>query len=260
MYTYPTAPQTVGGVLDRGYLLFKETFSRCWPLALLQSIASAGANVYQVMEGMPGSTDPLAMFRSPSFWGVAFVGGLLAVGFYIALTLRILDVAMGRSGTMADAVGAGFRKLPRVFVASILFGLAMLIGFILLIIPGVYLSVALIMYATAIVVDDQGITESLRTSRALVKGNFWRTSAVVSVVAAVLFIAAIVVGLIAGIVAGSAAAMLFGDPRASLLVVQAVSIAINVFASPLMAAVMLELYFDLKLRREVRPAEATLPA
>jgi hypothetical protein len=250
VYSYPVSTQSVGGVLDRGYLLFKESFSQCWVMALLQSVAAAGANVYQTLHGLPDAGDPLALFRHPAFWVIGFVGGLLSVALYTAVMHRILDVATDRSGSLADALGAGFRNLPRVFAASILFVIAMVIGFVLLVVPGLYLSVALILFMPAIVVDGNGITQSLQTSRQLVKGSYWRTSAVVSVVALVLVVATLVVGILVGIVVGPAATMLFGDPRAALLAVEVVSVVVNVFASPLMAAVTLELYFDLKLRKE----------
>ena len=43
MYTLPTAPRPIGGVLDDAIGLYRATFKRCWLLALISGVFSAAA-------------------------------------------------------------------------------------------------------------------------------------------------------------------------------------------------------------------------
>ena len=114
--------------------------------------------------------------------------------------------------------------------------------------------VALILFMPAIVVDDQGILESLRTSQRYVKGNFWRASAIISVAGVLLIVVSAGVGAVTGVVT----AMVSSDPTLIVLAVQGTSLIVNIIALPMVAAVMLELYFDLKLRKEGTDLETRL--
>ncbi len=63
------------------------------------------------------------------------------------------------------------RKIITYFVANLLFGIVFLVGLVLLIIPGIYLSLRL-QFATAFIVEeDAGITESLKRSWEITRGQ-----------------------------------------------------------------------------------------
>ena len=38
MYARPTAPLPIGGVVDDAIKLYRESFARCWPIALIGSL------------------------------------------------------------------------------------------------------------------------------------------------------------------------------------------------------------------------------
>jgi hypothetical protein len=62
--------------------------------------------------------------------------------------------------------------LPAI-IASILVGLSVLGGFILLIIPGVIFSIWFAFSIHAVAIDGHGSTDALRTSKALIQGRWW---------------------------------------------------------------------------------------
>src|SRR6185437_8568124 len=68
MYKLPTAPRPIGGVLDDAFGLYRDTFSRCWLLALISSVCSAAVSLYQTanMRALPTPTTShgLATFLS----------------------------------------------------------------------------------------------------------------------------------------------------------------------------------------------------
>jgi hypothetical protein len=65
------------------------------------------------------------------------------------------------------------RLLPRFFAVSILVGLAVGVGFVLLIIPGIIFATWFSMSMFVLVNENIGIIESMKRSKALVKGKFW---------------------------------------------------------------------------------------
>jgi hypothetical protein len=63
--------------------------------------------------------------------------------------------------------------LPRFFVVSILIGIVVSLGLVLLIIPGIIFAVWFSMSLFVLVNQKTGILESMKRSKALVKGKFW---------------------------------------------------------------------------------------
>lgn len=63
---------------------------------------------------------------------------------------------------------------PRFFVVSILIGIVVGFGFILLIIPGIIFGTWFSFSLFILINENTGILESMRKSKALVKGNFWK--------------------------------------------------------------------------------------
>lgn len=67
--------------------------------------------------------------------------------------------------------------------ASIFFWTAVLFGFMLLVIPGIFLAIRLIFYKYAVLLDEGGIVSSLKKSWKATKGNWWRIAALMLVFA-----------------------------------------------------------------------------
>lgn len=70
-----------------------------------------------------------------------------------------------------SAYGQQSRKIVTYFVASLIMGIAVSIGTILLIVPGIYLALRLQFYSAYIVEEDCGIMESLQKSWKLTEGQ-----------------------------------------------------------------------------------------
>lgn len=70
-----------------------------------------------------------------------------------------------------SAYGQQSRKIFTYLIASILYGIAVMIGTILLIIPGIYLAIRLQFFTAFIVEEDCGIMESLQKSWNLTSGQ-----------------------------------------------------------------------------------------
>ena len=104
-------------------------------------------------------------------WLLVAIAGLANVLIWGAIVLRQRAIAHGRCSTLgADLLRPVARLLPTLGmgVASLA---AIALGTVLLVVPGIYLSVALLFAYPALLLDDASLAGSMRTSLALVRGN-----------------------------------------------------------------------------------------
>jgi hypothetical protein len=87
---------------------------------------------------------------------------VLVVQYYVVR--RLVD---RNDLSSADKLG-GFGAF---FIAGLLTGLAMILGFVLLILPGIYLSARWTMVDAVVVAENRGATEAMRRSWEATKGN-----------------------------------------------------------------------------------------
>lgn len=132
-----------------------------------------------------------------------FGGALLGIAGFILMML----IGMGINRTALSAPGTptiqlfkeGVRRFFPAIGTTILLNIAVGLGILLFIIPGIYLTVAF-SFAMLLVVRGSGPIESLRHSRELVRGRWWAVLGrmlVISIITALLMLPAIVLLIIA---------------------------------------------------------------
>ena len=97
--------------------------------------------------------------------------------------------------------------------------------------------------------EDDSEPGILRRSRALTRGNWWRTGTIVLGLAGLALLTGPALGVLVLLFTGAAFDF-----------VNLIAAAVYVVALPFAAAVVTYLYFDLRVRHEEAPAEAELPA
>jgi hypothetical protein len=144
----------------------------------------------------------------------------------------VQDVQDGRRD---HSIGDLIRSVEPVFWplvgVSILFGIAVGVGFVLLIIPGLILLTIWSVVAPVTVVERPGVFAAFGRSRQLVRGNGWNVFAVIALV----FLAVIVISAVAGLLAAG-----LGSVGRSL-----VQWAVNAALAPVTALSASVLYFTL---------------
>lgn len=248
-------PLSIGQVLDRGFSVYRRSLGSVLPFTVISSLLLL---VLPRLIFPPTEMVKAGKVNMNNF-GAYFllIGGLsfLALIFKIAVVRKQDDIASGRNqlGSM-DALKGGLRYFLPVLGVSFLLGFAVMIGFILLIVPGVILSVSLCFAFFALVLDGSGIRESLERSRALVRGHWWRTATILTV--AMLIYVAVYIGVTAlatlALPFGNVMAAASGNPAPNtfgvLLVSTVVGLA-NAALLPMMYAIALVTYRDLQLRK-----------
>jgi hypothetical protein len=154
--------------------------------------------------------------------------------FYQGMVVELVgDVQDGRRDS---SVGQLFRGVAPIVLPliglSILLGLGVGIGFVLLIVPGLYLMTIWAVAAPALVIERRGVFAAFRRSRELVRDNGWEVFGVILLVIAL----GLAVGIIVALVAS-------GLGTAGIAIVQWV---VQVVVSPFTALISAVLYFSLR--------------
>jgi hypothetical protein len=240
-----TEPLTIGQVLDRGFQLFKQSIPVVWPLTLLAALLSGlPALLLAPHKAANGTVD--AHFGA--MFGTMALSLLFTFTVYIGLIRKIDDIAENRNALpLSEAYFGGFKFLLRYIAASFLFGFVMMLGFVLLLIPGFILMLSLSFYPYYVILERASPADSLRNSHKLVWGHWWRWSAIFTVsvmlfaaVYAVLGVGATLLGHAVG-GADSKFAGLIGSFCAQVVV--------TTIATPLLYSIQLIGFRDLQLRK-----------
>jgi hypothetical protein len=218
-----------GAILGEAWRLYREHWRYLLPIAL----------VVYVIIGLVS----LGLAAALGAFG-ALLGALLGIvgAFWLqgALTEAVADIRDGRADlTLADTFRRVQPRLLSIIGAGLLAGIAIVIGLILLIAPGLYLLTIWSLIIPVIVLERRTAMEAFGRSRELVRGNGWNVFGVIVLSILVLIAIAIVVALFT-----------FWLPDGIQPFVQ--SVIQNTLAYPFMALALTLMYFAL-----APPAPAT---
>ena len=177
---------------------------------------------------------------------------VVAVLFWVISTLyqgMVVELVSDvRDGRRDHSVGDLLRSVEPVLfplmVVSVLLGVGVAIGFVLLIIPGLILMTVWSVVAPVTVLEHPGVLAAFGRSRELVRGHGWAVFGVIIL----LYFAVVVISLLAG----AAAAGLGSGGRAL------VQWAVTVLLAPVPALGASVLYFELR-GETVQPVPSTAP-
>ena len=150
---------------------------------------------------------------------------------------RIDNVANQRDDDFTEALLIGFKKFPAVLVAVILYTIAVMLGFILLVVPGIILSLSLAFYIYFIALDSLGGYEALKASHKLVWGNWWRTMSIFMAPSIVLMVIYFPMKMLAAFVGAS-----------NNTLISVITNLLTAFIMPYFVALAYVQFHDLKLR------------
>ena len=164
-------PLVIGDCIRRAFDLTKRHF---WPLLGACAICFAISMAFSVFSGV--LVEATAHAADSQDVGKAvegvlnLVGQVLDIFFSLGLTRIGLNIVSGRPFSVGMLLGQG-NKLLTAVVASLLYYLIVLVGLVLLIVPGIYLALRLGQFENGIVDKDLGIIDSLKYSARITQGN-----------------------------------------------------------------------------------------
>lgn len=251
----PEQPQSIGGVLDTAFTLFKSSIGVVWPICLLLALAGAPPAIYLFTKGGAGvlnSSDPfsvLSTMSQPGYMGANLLSMILSLWCFGALFLKMHAVGTDTELSVGAALQLSLGRVVPLFFMTILLVIAIILGVLLLIVPGLILTISLLLCWSLLLFENQGPVAALTGSHHLVWGNWWRTAAVLTVgflIVMVLYAAVgMLVGLLLPLVGGIEDFVMFGLVTSLLVAVLG-----NVLLTPFYSALLIAVYWDLKLRKQ----------
>lgn len=179
-------------------------------------------------ESQLGLTLPLSSAVAAALALAALVFGM---AIYIAAA-RAFTRQGADSGTVTGSLFS--RRIGRALLtavgANLVVGIATFVGFVLLVVPGIFLMVSFAFVVFAIAVEDRRLVGSLRRSWALARGNRWR-------LAGLLLLVGVVTGLLSSL--GSLASLV--SPTVGQLVTLLVTAPLAIFGYGVIADAYLQI-------------------
>jgi hypothetical protein len=242
------APQSIGQVLDSGFRLYRASFVKVVVLSLAGAFVGVVPTLIQLLLSTKGFAALLTFVLSIAAW-------LLRFTFYGAVIHQLDDVYSERNtASFASSLSVGLSRMLPTTGAALLYGLACVIGLLLLVIPGIWVIASLGLFMNAVILDRLGAVDSLQASQRLVSGNWWRVTTILTVTA--ILIAAIYFGItaIAALILPvgnmfTAMSQGIGPATLAFVIFFLVISLISAVLMPLVYSVNLVIYRDLQLRK-----------
>jgi hypothetical protein len=176
---------------------------------------------------------------------LTLTSALVTVLTTAACVKAVSDAYLDRPAGISVSLRFALRRVLSLLWLAVMTAVLLVVAFVLLIIPGIWLYAAWSVATPALLIEARGAWPALRRSFQLVRGRWWPT-------AGVLIASEVMVSVVGGAVQGLLVGI-FLTGSSVVVVVALVSLAAAVSAvltRPFVAAVRTVLYYDLRVRKE----------
>lgn len=212
----------VGATISEVFSIYREQAGILLPIAFWLFLAVA------IVNALAGSSVFLTLIASV----VTVVAGTLYQGVVVNLASNVQDGR--RDSSAGDLVRAATPFIWPLFGAGLLAAIAIGIGLILVVVPGLILATIWAVIAPVIVLEGSGVMNSFGRSRQLVRGNGWPVFGSILIAYVIVVIGGIVFALIGAAIADGVFVRIVFSALASTI------------TAPVLALVAAVLYFRLR--------------
>ncbi len=177
----------------------------------------------------------------------ALVSGLAGLVLQGALTRASVDDLSGKGASVGPALSTGLAVMLPMLGLGIIVGVGVVLGMMLLIIPGIYLALRWAVAAPVLVVEKLGIFPSIGRSAVLTQNHRWAILGLVVLYVIMIFVLYIVVGLA---LPGAAVAIYGLSPETPSLILLIVLVVMQVLTSMVATVGGAAIYFELRQIKE----------
>jgi hypothetical protein len=242
----------IGRVFEHTFASVGSNFPVFFSLAVLLSGLPQAA---LALAGLGSASDPMALFSNPMKLSLWLAAALVSVAAAFTLQAAIVHGSVvdmtGRKARFADCLNTGFRHFLPVLAISILATLGIMLGFVLLIVPGVILSIMWVVVVPVRVVENKGVFAAFGRSANLTEGSRWMILVLFIVYVVLTWVVGLLIGIIGVVVAsvfGGLASLAMGTP---MIILQGViSPLISSVTSMIGAAGVAAVYYELRSNKE----------
>lgn len=238
----------IGEMLDASIALYRKHFKLFAGIVALLMVPLSFLQewIFQTLadDSAVSAVEPISDSAAVAVIIFALISFLFVVPFLTAaIAYATTSVYLGGNPTIGQTYRFALRRTHSILWLLLLMGIAVALGFIALIIPGIILYVRFAFGTSALVVEGSKGSKALSRSFRLAKGHFWK-------ILGILILSWLVSQLAAGIIAlpftlGSAAT------DSAAFVIRGIGTALAaVITRPFAGIVIVLLYFDMRIRKE----------
>ncbi len=277
MATLDLRPLSLGEILDRTFTLYRSHFILFFGITAIPQLLVLALQLAQLFLGltvvMPGTRGGAPILR-PALTGASILVGVvsfvvLSISYLLsqgATVSAVAELYLGRTPTIGESFQKVRGDLGTLYGVALLNFLVVIVGFILLVIPGIYLLCRLMIAVPAAVLENLGPRSSLERSMALTKDAAGRAFLILLLYVVLVFALAFLFQLpisFAMVAARANPAML----RAVVAVANVLNALSTTLVMPVFTIAASAFYFDLRIRKEafdlqmmMNPGGAIAPA
>ena len=252
-------PLSVGEIIDVAIKIWRRHFATLAkivfvvvaPVQILSALVAASVTSGGGIEKIDAAgnstvdTGALAAFLAGMF--TAQVLSALAFLISSAAVLRAVSVAyLGGTPDWRESLRAATSRLGSLVWLGVLLAGGLFLSALALFIPFIWLGVSWAVAFPVLIAEGQRGTGALRRSFGLVRGRWWPTFGALFLA----FLLQFFVGLVLGIPLGLLTANWDSASAGALILSTLISVVSSVVTTPFMAAVLVLIYFDLRVRKE----------
>ena len=230
--------ERTGGEIVRDSLrIYREHFGVLIAIYAVPLLPVVALSAYAVGSGSAGAAGTAEALR----WAVE----LFPTG---AVTVAVSDICLGNRPGLRSAYRIMFANFWRYVGTYLLFVLAFAAGLVLLVVPGLIAAVWFMFSCQVCVIERRGPVASLRRSRRLVQGSFWRCAGIWLAMLCIVVLGAVLLMVVFQLFAAYAVGDWYTETWTVLD--DLVNAAITFCIVPLMLTGLVLLYYDLRIRKE----------
>ncbi len=143
---------------------------------------------------------------------LALLGWVFSYVVAGAITYGVVQALKGNQISVSESLSVGFQRMFPVLLVSLVVGLCVMAGLLLLVVPGIILAIMLFVAVPAAVIEKPGVFGSIDRSMELTKGYRWQ----------IFFIALIIMigsAVLSTVITGGQGATMELDPDAGMMVI-----------------------------------------
>jgi hypothetical protein len=253
-------PLSVGEIIDVAIKIWRRHFSTLArivfvvvaPLQVLAALVAASVSADEpAFDTYDPDGDPTIDGGALAGWlaGMFTAQALSALAFLIAsaAVLRAVSVAyLGGTPDWRDSLRAATGRLRSIVWLGLLIFLGLALAAVALFIPFIWLGVAWSLAFPVLIAEGARGTKAMGRSFRLVRGRWWPAFGAL----ALAFMFEFFLGIIVGLPLGFLTSDWDSGSAAWLIVTTVINVGSSVITTPFMAAVLVLIYFDLRVRKE----------
>jgi hypothetical protein len=255
-------PLGVGETLDAAIKLYRRNATTLWTIVALVVIPLQIFDVIVRRVSLPSdvflSNGTLYSFSGQSTGSVIVVllaSFLVAVATYIAtggVFEALISSYLGRPATWRSSLSHAGTRAGSLIWLAILSVVFVMIGFILIILPGIWLLVAISVAVPALMFEGVGGFAAMKRSMELVDGRWWATFG--RLLAAYVLLFAVLFGITA-LISAIASGITLHNVTLYVALGGLANVIAYILVTPFVSAVLTVVYIDLRVRKEALDLE-----